>query len=604
MILSHIHIDNLYGISEKVDIPIKSFNVMVGRNDVGKSIILKALDLFLNNKSPSTDVSNLGTQNSIVTIDLIFNPDDREIVIDEAIPTTFKDEELLDENDKLRIRREWDVSKSKLAPNTSIYRKKYVDDDFMLLPEGKLIKLCEKHELPTRKANNEEYNNVEKRRKLQDYFELQNIGYEYLWEKLPPTGSSRGKLINDAIKRILPRFEYFKADSSLSEADSAIQNYFRDIAHTAMKGAGMGDVEALVKESLLAVLGKITEKINKVVSSSDIVEPDVEFDWSKVVKTGFKTHGEVENVPLGLRGDGFRRITMMAYFEHLAEENKTDNSHMIFGFEEPETFLHPSAQEQLFEKLYDLTNTGYQVFISTHSPIIVASTNPNDLIHVTRVSKNSVYHANIADLNEIASDIGINVDNQFVHLFDKAKVLLLVEGIGDAIALNYVSRVFKENGQIESTFEEKGIVTLPIGGCDSIKHWVTLDLLKKLSKPYFIYLDSDKQTQDGDSPNKAKLEKYGFVEKADFLVSRKRTLENYIPCDALNRIVPDANIEYGDFDDVKQLCRTHQMAGRLGGRNVAERHFDKLTFEELNASYQFDGGNEFIDIYNAVNNKF
>lgn len=123
MILSHIHIDNLYGISEEVDIPIKSFNVMVGRNDVGKSIVLKALDLFLNNKSPSTDVSNLGTQNPIVTIDLIFNPDDREIVIDEAIPTTFKDEELLDENDKLKIRREWDVSKSKLASNTLYIEK-------------------------------------------------------------------------------------------------------------------------------------------------------------------------------------------------------------------------------------------------------------------------------------------------------------------------------------------------------------------------------------------------------------------------------------------------------------------------------------------------
>lgn len=294
----------------------------------------------------------------------------------------------------------------------------------------------------------------------------------------------------------------------------------------------------------------------------------------------------------------------MAYFEHLAEENKTDNSHMIFGFEEPETFLHPSAQEQLFEKLYDLTKTGYQVLISSHSPIIVASTNQNDLIHVTRVSNNSVYQTNITDLNDIASDIGINVDNQFVHLFDKAKVLLLVEGIDDAIALNHVSRVFKENGKVENTFEEKGIVTLPIGGCDSIKHWVTLDLLKKLTKPYFIYLDSDKQAINGDSSNETKLEGYGFVKEIDFLVSKKRTLENYIPCDALNRIVPGANIAYGDFDNVKQLCKTHEMAGSLGGGNVAERHFGKLTFEELNVLYQYDGGNEFIDIYNAVNNKF
>ena len=123
MILSHLHINNLYGVSEEVDIPINSFNVMVGRNDVGKSTVLKALDLFLNNKTPSSDASNLGTQNSIFTIDLIFEPDEREIVIDEAIPTTFKKEELLNIDGKLIIRKEWDVSKSKPTAVTYIQTK-------------------------------------------------------------------------------------------------------------------------------------------------------------------------------------------------------------------------------------------------------------------------------------------------------------------------------------------------------------------------------------------------------------------------------------------------------------------------------------------------
>ena len=603
MILSHLHINNLYGVSEEVDIPINSFNVMVGRNDVGKSTVLKALDLFLNNKTPLTEASNLGTQHSIVTIDLVFGADEREIVIDEAIPTTFKNEELLNEDEKLKIRKEWDVSKSKPTAVTYIRRKQYYEDDFVLLSERNLIKLCEKYELATQKANNEEYNNVEKRQKLREHFVQNNFVFEYCWEKLPTSGSTRGKLISDTIKAILPRFEYFKADSSLSEADTAIQNYFRDIAHKAMKDSGMDDLETLVKDSLLGVLGKITKKINKVISSSNTVEPDVEFDWSKVIKTGFKTHGEVENVPLSLRGDGFRRITMMAYFEHLAEENKPDDSHMIFGFEEPETFLHPSAQEQLFEKLFDLTEIGYQVLISSHSPIIVASTKQKDLIHVTRADNNSVYQADIDNLDEIADDLGINVDNQFIHLFDKAKVLLLVEGIDDAKAINHVSNVFKENGLIENNFDEKGIIVLPIGGCESIKHWVTLDLLRKLTKPYFIYFDSDIQTQGGISPNKAKLEEYGFVDGADFLLTKKRELENYIPCEVLDRIVPDANIEYDDFDDVRKICRENEMVEELGGKNVVEKYFDQMSFEELRASYEYGEGNEFVDLFNSVSGK-
>jgi predicted ATP-dependent endonuclease of OLD family len=596
-------IANLYGVSNEAPIPIGSFNVLVGRNDVGKSTALKALDIFLNNKTPSSDSSNLSTDNSIITIELVFEPDNSEIIIDEAITTTFLNEELLSEDGKLRIKKEWDVSKAKPTPTTYIRRKIYAEDDFLLLAEAKLIKLCEKYGIVTQKANNEEFNNVEKRQKIRELYAQQNAEHHYDWEKLPTTGSGRGKLINDAIKIILPRFEYFKADSSLSEADTAIQNYFRDIAHTAMKNSGMDDVEAIVKDSLLSVLGKITEKINKVVSSNDKVEPDIEFDWSKVVKTGFKTHGDTENVPLSLRGDGFRRITMMSYFEHLAEENNLENSHMIFGFEEPETFLHPSAQEQLFEKLFDLTESGYQVLISSHSPIIVSSTNQNDLIHVTRVNNSAQYQANIEDLKTIAEDLGINVDNQFIQLFDRAKVLLLVEGIDDANALNYVSQIFKDNGVVDKTFDEQDVVALPIGGCDSIKHWVTLDLLRKLTKPYFIYLDSDKNAEDAASPNKAKLEELGFTEGNDFFVTRKRMLENYIPCEAINRIVDGANLTYTDFDEVKKICKVHDMAGQLGGKNVAERHFNKLTYEELNQSYSYDGGNEFVDLYNAAISK-
>ena len=178
-----------------------------------------------------------------------------------------------------------------------------------------------------------------------------------------------------------------------------------------------------------------------------------------------------------------------------------------------------------------------------------------------------------------------------------------MEGIDDANALNHISSIFKDNGKIDGTFEEKDIVTLPIGGCDSIIHWVTLDLLRKLTKPYFIYLDSDKKTHDEESYNKTKLETLGFIENRDFLVSRKRALENYIPSNALNRIVDGANINYGDYDDVKRLCKTHKMAGNLGGKNVVERHLRNLTFEELSESYQYENGNEFVDIYNAVVSK-
>ena len=48
--LEKVAIAGFKGISDRIEIPAKNFNVIVGKNDAGKSTILKALDLFLNNR--------------------------------------------------------------------------------------------------------------------------------------------------------------------------------------------------------------------------------------------------------------------------------------------------------------------------------------------------------------------------------------------------------------------------------------------------------------------------------------------------------------------------------------------------------------------------
>ena len=109
---------------------------------------------------------------------------------------------------------------------------------------------------------------------------------------------------------------------------------------------------------------------------------DKPWDYEQAYKdfqSAAKCKQEDANIPLSSRGDGFRRITMMSYFEMLAEEKKAGKD-VIFGFEEPETFLHPGTQRLLYQKLHALMENGYQVVITTHSPNIVAETNLSDII--------------------------------------------------------------------------------------------------------------------------------------------------------------------------------------------------------------------------------
>ena len=597
MKLKSIRLENFHGVAGTTDAVVSDFAVLVGRNDVGKSTLLKALHLFLNGTTPSQDSNNAQNQATTIAIELAFFPSTIPIVIDEAISTSFETEQLLDESGHLRLRREWDTSAARPTPKTYIRRKTFGEDDFLLATEKDLLKKCEKLKIDTKKANGQLFNNVEKRQKLRNALTEAGVNQSYEWLALPTSGASRAKLIHDAVKTQLPPFQYFRADTSLDESDSAIQKYFRNITNNALGTNGMQETEDRVREALQKVLASITTKINQVVSQNDTIEPHIEFDWSKAVTTSFRTSGNQADIPLAQRGDGFRRIAMMAYFEHLAEQDAGEGQKIIFGFEEPETFLHPTAQEQLYEKLESLCEANHQVLLTSHSPIIVARAKSESLIHVIKQDGSTTYVNNVTDLRPIADDIGIRVDNQFMALFDKAKVLLLVEGIDDANALEYTSAQYKVTGLIPNTFSDLSVAIIPIGGCGSIQHWVQLDLLMKLTKPFFIFLDSDKETDAAISPNATVLTDLGFAIGANCTVTKKRSLENYILPAALNRLVPEAQITYTDFDHVKKICKKHPQAGKLGGGNVADRHFCHLTFDELLLAFCPDGNNdEFLEL--------
>ena len=73
MKLRKIAIENYRGINERVELLFNDFNCIVGKNDAGKSTILKAVDAFLNDNAPSQEDRNIYNASSISTIELQFD---------------------------------------------------------------------------------------------------------------------------------------------------------------------------------------------------------------------------------------------------------------------------------------------------------------------------------------------------------------------------------------------------------------------------------------------------------------------------------------------------------------------------------------------------
>lgn len=609
MKIAKISIENFKGIKKRIEILTNDFNCIVGKNDVGKSTILNALDIFLNDKNPSIDDKNVYNESGNIIIELSFTINTTtRISIDESITTTFVDEELLDEENLLVLKKKWDVI-GKKTPRAEWYinRKIYTTEDFLFMKEPDLINLCKKLGIETTKGSNEEYNNVEKRRKLREFYQANSYEYSYEYTPLATTGTTRQKTILEAIKCLLPSFEYFKADTSLSESDNSIQKYFREKALNGLKGqVDTNELEETIRNKVEESLSKITTLINSIVPEEEHITANVEFDWSKLISTTFKSEKDTANIPLASRGDGFRRITMMSYFEMLAEETKSDKN-IIFGFEEPETFLHPQVQKQLYEKLNKMIKVGYQIFITTHSPIIVSETEIEFIIFIQSINKEYIVSQNSnIDINLIIDELGIKSDDKLIKVLDNIKLLFLVEGPDDIQAITHLANTYKGAGVIDKNFEDLGVHLIPIGGCGQIKTWTNLNILKNLGKPIYILQDSDRTNEIVNSPNTINLLRYGYKENVDFYITNKREMENYIPLDYFQKLTPPIEIEYTDTCDVKSICASHKDAIRLGGKRMLFYHFGKLNFNQLRSTFSPDGDNEndeFLSIYNNIKNK-
>lgn len=164
MHIKKIIISNFRGIKEPTEILFNDFTCIVGKNDVGKSTVLKAVDAFLNDTTITVDDKNVDSDSSLISIAVEFDTADINVVLDDTIPTSFKKEDIVSEDGFLKVKKVWDTAQVKIKPKWYVARKKH-KEDFLLLTEKELINLCIKLDLSTQKANGEEYNNKEKEKR-------------------------------------------------------------------------------------------------------------------------------------------------------------------------------------------------------------------------------------------------------------------------------------------------------------------------------------------------------------------------------------------------------------------------------------------------------
>ncbi len=125
------------------------------------------------------------------------------------------------------------------------------------------------------------------------------------------------------------------------------------------------------------------------------------------------------SLPLSSCGSGVSQVLAIVYILVYSEEHRT------LIIDEPQSFLHPGAAKKLIETIKQFPQ--HQYFIATHSPEIIASANPSTIINLQyqdcETTASVINPKEIESQNEILAELGVRLSDVF-----GADSILWVEG--------------------------------------------------------------------------------------------------------------------------------------------------------------------------------
>lgn len=536
MKLTNIEIAGFRGYREATKLAIEpGLTVVVGKNDVGKSTILKALDLYLSGSKASSGDFSIGDSQKQIEITCWFVGAADEVVLDSDYVTSLEREGLADRDGRIAIRKVWVNSSS--APKVFVYAS---------VPAGGEDLLNKK--IKDLRATAEEMGLAEDvpknacapiRAAIRNAWADQGLILTHQWVEL---GGEDAKSIARRLNELNPKFHYFDSDRAPSAKDGVAQDPMGAIIDSVVgrHEEELSRIAVEIEQELQAKLGRVADRMQEIAPSLNVrFRPHVDDPkWSKAF-LGAGLIGD-DGVDFANRGSGLRRVALLSFFrDQIERSDSVDNvsgSGLMIAVEEPETALQPRLQDEVYDSLWDISQGAVeQVIVTTHSSNLIQRL-PVECLRFVEVDTSGCRQVHSTKTLG-AQGLVASLRRQLGVLSDHSvRVFVMVEGRHDMASLRAysaeLSRMCPERFIDLSAAESDGLLRiLPIGGVDSIDMWRgTLDPLDRVQ--FYLY-DSDRERPDG--PLKRQVQ--DDLESSNFprlvRVLDRRTMESYVPRDVV-----------------------------------------------------------------------
>jgi len=255
------------------------------------------------------------------------------------------------------------------------------------------------------------------------------------------------------------------------------------------------------------MLGQLNEKIQEIfadqkshlLSGARVVSyvDDIHFELTKEGKPSellrnlevfITEHGRKINIQN--TGTGTQSAVIIGIFE-LALKNKPSRSR-VFCVEEPEVFIHPHGIRYLGELLRKITeDKKTQVIASTHSPALVATFSPQEIIRVDKADNSTkIFQPPAGALTEEHFKRFINADNAELFFSDR---VILVEGDTEKQLLPTLGKLTSVDGgnpdDGNCDFDKANVGIIRLDGKENLLNFIKV--LEAFDIPYLALLDND-----------------------------------------------------------------------------------------------------------------
>jgi predicted ATP-dependent endonuclease of OLD family len=356
-------------------------------------------------------------------------------------------------------------------------------------------------------------------------------------------------------------------------------------------------LESAVKKSLKkhqtefgSLLGRLTEKydVSLGIPSLNIDRESIEISLKeKGIEVSLEDYGS------GTKNRTLILLNLMNAKRIQQSSNLNKRLTPIVIVEEPESFLHPSAQAEFGRILQDIAvEFKIQILVATHSPYLLSHKEPKANLLLERDLNKKEKGSKLIDTEgekwyePFALSLGITGEDfgpLKSTIFSGKNDIILVEGTSDKEYFELLKK--SKHGSKKLNFDGE---IFPYGGAGNIKNNILLRFIKERFKRFIVTVDLDKY-----SDTKKTFLSLGLTENKEFIIigkneTGKKCIEGLVPSNLLSKV-------YSENVDLVQQSMENSEDGKSARSKIKTKVLEAFKEEEKKGNL-----NIFKDFYPII----